>query len=637
MANEVEIVIKSDDKASAGLDRVKDKGNKLKDGLVTAGKVGGAALAAGVVAGAAVVVDQVGKSIDAASDLNESLNAVSQVFDDQAGRIKDWGANNAAQFGLSQRAFNELATPLGAGLKNAGFALQDTADWTIDLTERASDMASVFNTDVSEAMEAIQSGLRGESDPLEKFGVGLSDARVKARALADTGKDNVKELSNQEIMTARLNEIMDQTNDTAGDFKNTSDGLANSERITAAKVEDLQAKIGQKMLPMVKKWNDAKLALVSTISDKLLPVMDNALPKFQNFAATLGDKLAPKVNELKDAFMGKFREGIVRIKDAFADNKPEIEWLAENLGNLAKRVWPMLTEAARIYATYITGVVEVVIRSIGAMVNAYLTMKENVSGALAGGLEAFKAFGNGVFDMVMSMIKGSLLPLAQAMDAVTGTHTADGVNNALGSLEKWRQGMNQKLDNMIGTLHRYQAEARSDRNEIRIKDQIRTHQARVESLKKSLRDPSLTKERRIQIKADLAREQQKIRDLQRQIDRMHGKTIYINVRERLGAGARKLGRQDYAHGGLVGAQGGGPRSNRTLVGEYGMEIADLPPGTRIRSNADTRRIMDAESRGGSMHILLEIPGIGMIDIDTLNKTIQTNRGIRASIKRAATA
>ncbi|MQA17739.1 MAG: hypothetical protein GEV09_27820, partial [Pseudonocardiaceae bacterium] len=44
-------------------------------------------------------------------------------------------------------------------------------------------MASVFNVDVSEALDAIQAGLRGEADPLERFGVGLTDAAVRAHAV----------------------------------------------------------------------------------------------------------------------------------------------------------------------------------------------------------------------------------------------------------------------------------------------------------------------------------------------------------------------------------------------------------------------------------------------------------------------
>ena len=56
-------------------------------------------------------------------------------------------------------------------------------------------MASVFNVDVEDALIALQAGIRGESEPLERFGVGLSAAKVESRALADTGKKLTSQLT----------------------------------------------------------------------------------------------------------------------------------------------------------------------------------------------------------------------------------------------------------------------------------------------------------------------------------------------------------------------------------------------------------------------------------------------------------
>lgn len=54
-----------------------------------------------------------------------------------------------------------------------------------------------------------------------------------------------------------------------------------------------------------------------------------------------------------------------------------------------------------------------------------------------------------------------------------------------------------------------------------------------------------------------------------------------------------------ATGGLAGAAAnGGPRSGRTLVGEEGPELVDLPAGTRVWSNPDTRRMLADEGGGG---------------------------------------
>ena len=259
------------DKASGTADKVGTKlgnlGKKIAKGFGVVALGGVETLGLGF---ASLLSD----SSKVASDLGESVNAVQKVFGNQSKTILKWGETNAEAFGLSKRAFNELATPLGAILHNTGLSLGETSKWTIDLTKRASDMASVFNTSVPDALEAIQAGLRGEQDPLEKYGVGLSAAKVQAEALTETHKKSAKELTSTELATARLNIIMKQTASSAGDFKQTSDQLANSQRIEQARLENLQASIGKKLLPLQLAWTKAKLAFASVLSQYVLPLVN---------------------------------------------------------------------------------------------------------------------------------------------------------------------------------------------------------------------------------------------------------------------------------------------------------------------------------------------------------------------------
>lgn len=230
-----------------------------------------------VTAGLGMFTNFARSSVDAASNLGESMNAVQKVFGENAKEITDWGASTAASFGLSQRAFQEFATPLGASLKNAGLGMQDVTRWTLDLTQRAADMASVFNTTVPDALEAIQAGLRGEADPLERYGVGLSDAAVKAQALAETHKQAESQLTNTEIATARLNLIMKQTSATAGDFRDTSTGYANAQRIATAEMENAKAKLGQGLLPIMAKVTSVTASAVGGFASLPGPVQAVAI------------------------------------------------------------------------------------------------------------------------------------------------------------------------------------------------------------------------------------------------------------------------------------------------------------------------------------------------------------------------
>jgi hypothetical protein len=259
--------------AGASLESAEKKARGLGSVLGNVGTIAGGILAADVISqGAQRVMALSKQTITAASSLGESLNAVDKTFGASAKNIHAWAENNAASFGLSQRAFNESATPLGAMLKNQGLSMAEVEKQTIKLTKRAADMGSVFNVDVSQALIAIQAGLRGESDPLERFGVGLSAAAVEAKALADTGKESAMALTQQEKALARLNLIYEQTATTEGDFQETVDGLANAQRKATAEFENAQAKIGAIFLPVAAKAAQVSGQFAETVGDIPGPV-----------------------------------------------------------------------------------------------------------------------------------------------------------------------------------------------------------------------------------------------------------------------------------------------------------------------------------------------------------------------------
>lgn len=194
------------------------------------------------------------KTSAAASDLGESQNAVNVVFGEAAKKIGAFAKVADKEAGLSMRQLNQLVTPLGASFTNLGDSQDVAAKKSIALARRAADMASVFNTTVPEALEAIQAALRGESDPIEKFGVGLNDAAVTAAALAMGLAKTSKELTAGDKAQARYALLMKQTAKFQGDFANTSGEAANAARINAAAQENLSASLGKGLLPVVKTY-----------------------------------------------------------------------------------------------------------------------------------------------------------------------------------------------------------------------------------------------------------------------------------------------------------------------------------------------------------------------------------------------
>lgn len=190
-------------------------------------------------------------AVKAASDIEESANAVNVVFGDSAGEILKWGDVAATQAGLARSEFYQMSAQTGAMLQNMGIDQAAAADESINLAQRAADMASIFNTDVDQALGAIQAGLRGEIDPLERFGVSMNQSAVAAKAIEMGLIDSASEMDNNAKAQATLALLYEQTESVAGDFVNTSDGVANSMRIAEAMVKDVGGAFGNDMMPYI--------------------------------------------------------------------------------------------------------------------------------------------------------------------------------------------------------------------------------------------------------------------------------------------------------------------------------------------------------------------------------------------------
>lgn len=255
-------------KAQKATDDITRSAKKQETGLGKLSKAyGGVAKAAAGAFAAREVFNFVKSSVKAFSDLEESLNAVSVGFGAGADTIKAFGEQAAETVGLSNSEFNQLSVTTGALMSNFITDQQDAADATIELTQRAADMASVFNTSVPDALGAVQSALRGEQEPIRRYGVLIDEAAVNAKALALGLAESATEISAQDKAVARLELIYEQTNQVAGDFAATSDGLANSQRILAAKFEDAKAVIGEQFAPALTTLLEVGVELLPLLTD----------------------------------------------------------------------------------------------------------------------------------------------------------------------------------------------------------------------------------------------------------------------------------------------------------------------------------------------------------------------------------
>jgi len=249
--------------------------------------LGTVAVALGAALSVRAVTDFAKASIGAASDLEESLNALSVSYGDASEGIAKLGEDAATRLGVTQSAFNAAAVRFSAFADRIVGEGGNVEGFVDDITTRAADFASVFNIDVAEALQVFQSGLSGEAEPLKRFGINLLQSEVQAYALRE-GLIGVGEQMTEDIKTqARYGLLMEATAKTAGDFANTSDGLANSQRILQANFQDMQATVGGALLPAFAALSAGLLPVVEQLGPVLGDAVESLTPALEDLASQI--------------------------------------------------------------------------------------------------------------------------------------------------------------------------------------------------------------------------------------------------------------------------------------------------------------------------------------------------------------
>ncbi|MEU4950013.1 hypothetical protein [Streptomyces lavendulae] len=210
--------------------------------------------------------------------------------------------------------------------------------------------------------------------------------------------------------------------------------------------------------------------------------------------------------------------------------------------------------------------------------------------------------------------------------------------------EIWERGRGQLLES-AQAMGLTQAQARALADQILatpnktavLKGNMEDLQAKLDNARQQLR--TVPDSRRAQVQANISDLEAKVARAKNDLAGIRDRTVWITTYY-MSQSIAHPGGQAQAHGGVIGAAGGGPRSRMTLVGEQGPELVDLAPGSRVRSHPDSKRIADGMAGGGGggpITIQLMLDGRQVADaiIDPLRYEIRTRGGnVQAALGQA---
>ena len=243
-------------------------------------RIGGFAKAAAASFAAAGLVQVGTDAINLASDLGEAADAAETIFGAGADKLTSSLNDSATAMGLNRAESIELANSYGVLFKDLSDAERATA--ALDATARAADVASMFNDDPAAVAQAFTSAINGSSETVRRFGIDTSDAALKQFALENGIGAANGALTEAEKKLIRHQIIMRDSEIAAGNFAETSGGMANQQRILSAQLDDVQIKLGEQLLP-------AAVAVATFATTTLVPAFFSVADVVGRVAVFVGD------------------------------------------------------------------------------------------------------------------------------------------------------------------------------------------------------------------------------------------------------------------------------------------------------------------------------------------------------------
>ena len=270
----------------------------------------------GAVGGIYAAINGIKKSIDIASDLTEVQNVVDVTFGNFKDKIESLAAVSIPELGMSELTVKQIASRFQAMGTAMGIARGEMADMSVDLTRLAGDMSSFYNVAQEDVARSLQSVFTGETEPLRKYGLDLTQATLKEWALKNGIDADIKSMSQMEKTMLRYQYVMANTTAAQGDFIRTADTWANQVRILKEQLKQLAGVLGTAFINALK---------------PLVSALNSALSSIISFAQTV-------VNALGKIFGWKIKisnSGIASDFDSAASGADDI---AGSTGKAAKNV-----------------------------------------------------------------------------------------------------------------------------------------------------------------------------------------------------------------------------------------------------------------------------------------------------------
>lgn len=358
-----------EDKVTRAGEKMADVGKKMTVGLTLPIAAAGAA------------------SFKMAADLQDSIGATEQIFKGASKDVEDWADSLPSYYGIAKGEAHEYANIMGSLMQNlGGMSEQEAAKQAGMLTELAGDLAAMYGGTTEEAVNAMTSALKGNTEMLDNYGISATAASLKAKAFEMGIGDGTSVLTDQQKQAAMLAIIVEQTGAAQGQAAREAEGASGQMRALTTEIKNTATEMGTQLLPIGVKVLGFLSDLVGLFSE-LSPGGQTAVLAIAGFVAALGPILTVSGNVMTAS---------VRIRDALT-----------TVGDTGDRELTKAGNAAKTFSL-----------AIGGVAAAFTALQ--VASAINESTRDLDRFGNTVEALKFDGTKEDLELLGKAIDQAGG-------------------------------------------------------------------------------------------------------------------------------------------------------------------------------------------------------------------------
>ena len=163
----------------------------------------------------------------------------------------DSNSKNATAIGLTTQQYKNGATTISTYYKNMGMTTEETSKLSGETMNLVADLAAVVDMPFDEAMSRFKSGLMGNYEALDTFGINLSASTLENSEFVKSLDKSWKELSDNEKMLAAYNEILRQSKPMTGLAAQEAESFGMKFKLLKEQISETVGQIGSNLLPVL--------------------------------------------------------------------------------------------------------------------------------------------------------------------------------------------------------------------------------------------------------------------------------------------------------------------------------------------------------------------------------------------------